>query len=136
MLLSLLMGLGLALGYALGMGEWGRLAGQLADQLSYLPAVLLLAAAAVAIAGLVPRWSLLVWVGVAFVFFQVMLGETLRLPDWVNGISPFWHLPGLPVDLRCRSGRCRAGPRSDPGARGPLGLSAPRHLSGLGPLPA
>jgi ABC-2 type transport system permease protein len=98
MLLSLLMGLGLALGYALGMGEWGRLAGQLADQLSYLPAVLLLAAAAVAIAGLVPRWSLLVWVGVAFVFFQVMLGETLRLPDWVNGISPFWHLPGLPVD--------------------------------------
>jgi ABC-2 type transport system permease protein len=98
LLLSLLMGLGLALGYALGMGEWDRLADQLADQLSYLPAVLLLAAAAVAIAGLVPRWSLLVWVGVAFVFFQVMLGETLRLPDWVNGISPFWHLPGLPVD--------------------------------------
>ena len=26
-----------------------------------------------------------------------MLGETLRLPDWVDAISPFWHLPG------CRS---------------------------------
>ncbi|HZJ03930.1 MAG TPA: polyketide antibiotic transporter [Nocardioidaceae bacterium] len=96
--LSLLMGLGLAMGYGLGMGEWDRLAGQLGGQLSYLPGVLLVAAVAVAITGLLPRWSLLAWAGVAFVFFQVMLGETLRLPDWVDGISPFWHLPGLPVE--------------------------------------
>ena len=96
--LSLLMGLGLAMGYALGMGEWDRLAGQLGGQLSYLPGVLLVAAVSVAITGLRPRWSLLAWAGVAFVFFQVMLGETLRLPDWVDGISPFWHLPGLPVE--------------------------------------
>jgi ABC-2 type transport system permease protein len=27
-----------------------------------------------------------------------MLGETLRLPDWVDALSPFWHLPGLPVE--------------------------------------
>lgn len=98
MALSLLMGLGLAMGYGLGMGEWDRLAGQLGGQLSYLPGVLLVAAVAVAITGLRPRWSLMAWAGVAFVFFQVMLGETLRLPDWVDGISPFWHLPGLPVE--------------------------------------
>jgi ABC-2 type transport system permease protein len=96
--LSLLMGFGLAMGYGLGMGEWDRLAGQLGGQLSYLPGVLLVAAGAVAITGLRPRWSLLAWAGVAFVFFQVMLGETLRLPDWLDGISPFWHLPGLPVE--------------------------------------
>ena len=96
--LSLLMGLGLALGYALATGEWDRLTGQLGGQLSYLPGVLLVAAVAVAITGLLPRWSLLAWAGVAFVLFQVMLGETLRLPDWVDGISPFWHLPGLPVE--------------------------------------
>lgn len=95
--LSLLMGLGLAVGYALGMGEWDRLVAQVGGQLSYLPGVLVVAAAAVAITGLRPRWSLLAWAGVAFVFFQIMLGETLRLPDWVDGISPFWHLPGLPV---------------------------------------
>lgn len=98
LLLSLLMGLGLALGYGLGMGRWDRLAGHLGGQLSYLPGVLLLAAVAVAIAGLLPRWSLLAWAGVAFIFFQVMLGETLRLPDWVDGISPFWHLPRFPVE--------------------------------------
>jgi ABC-2 type transport system permease protein len=98
LVLSLLMGLGLAIGYALGMGDWGRVADQLGGQLSYLPGVLLVAAAAVAVAGLAPRWSMLAWAGVAFVFFQVMLGETLRLPDWIDGISPFWHLPELPVE--------------------------------------
>lgn len=96
--LSLLMGLGIAVGYGLGMGDWDQLAGQLGGQLSYLPGTLLVAAVAVAIAGQLPRWSLLAWGVVAFVFLQLMLGETLRLPDWVDGISPFWHLPGLPVE--------------------------------------
>jgi ABC-2 type transport system permease protein len=98
LVLSLVMGLGLAVGYAVGMGEWDRIAGQVAGQMSYLPGVLVLAAAAIAITGVVPRWSLLAWAGVAFVSFQVLLSETLRLPDWVDGISPFWHLPGLPVE--------------------------------------
>jgi ABC-2 type transport system permease protein len=96
--LSLLMGAGLAIGYGVGMGEWDRFAGQLGGQLSYLPGVLLVAAVAVAIAGLLPRWSMLAWAGVAFVFFQVMLGETLRLPDWIDSVSPFWHLPALPTE--------------------------------------
>jgi ABC-2 type transport system permease protein len=98
LLLSLLMGLGLAIGYGLGMGEWDRLAGQLGGQLSYLPGVLLVTAVAVAIAGLLPRWTMLAWAAVAFVLFQVMLSATLQLPDWVDGISPFWHLPELPTE--------------------------------------
>jgi ABC-2 type transport system permease protein len=97
-LLSLLMGLGLAVGYGLASGEWGEVLDQLAGQLSYLPGVLLVVALAVAIAGLAPRWSLLAWAAVAFVAFQMMLGETLRLPSWVDALSPFWHLPGLPVE--------------------------------------
>ena len=48
--------------------------------------------------GLVPRWSPVAWALVAFVFIQVMLGETLRLPNWLDAVSPFWHLPGLPVE--------------------------------------
>ena len=95
--LSVLMGLGLAVGYALGMGEWDRLTEQVGGQLSYLPGVVLVAAFAVAITGLWPRWSILAWAGVAFVFLQVVLGETLRLPDWLESLSPFWHLPEVPV---------------------------------------
>ena len=98
LLLSLVMGLGLAIGYGLGMGDWDQLAAHVAGQLSYLPGVLLVAAVAVSVVGLLPRWSALAWAAVAFVSFQVVLGETLRLPDWVDGISPFWHLSGTPVE--------------------------------------
>ncbi len=98
LLVSLLMSLGLAMGYALGTDEWGQFASQVGGQLSYLPGVLLVAAVAMAITGLWPRWSLLAWTVVAFAFLQVTLGETLRLPDWADAMSPFWHLPGLPVE--------------------------------------
>ncbi len=97
-LVSLLMGTGLALGYGWGMGEWGRFAGQIGGQLSYLPGVLFVASVAVAVVGLSPHWSPLAWAGVAFVALQVTLGETLRLPTWIDAVSPFWHLPGVPIE--------------------------------------
>lgn len=96
--LALLMGAGLALGYATGMGEWDKALGQIAGQMAYLPGVLVVAAFAVAVAGLFPRRSLLAWVLVAAVFFQTMLGDSLRLPDVVDAVSPFWHLPGVPAE--------------------------------------
>jgi len=96
--LMLLMGIGLAVGYGLGLGEWDQVAAQVAAQLAYLPAVLVVGGFAVAVAGLLPRYSMLAWVLVAAVVFQTMLGETLRLPDVVDAISPFWHLPGVPVE--------------------------------------
>lgn len=98
LLLSLLMGLGLALGYAVGLGEWDRIVEQVGGQVSYLPGVLVVAALAVALFGLWPHRSLLAWAVVAFVALQVMLGETLRLPDWVDSLSPFTHLPEVPVE--------------------------------------
>jgi len=96
--LLVLMGLGLAVGYGLGSDDRVGTTGLVADQVGYLPAVLVVAALAVAIVGLVPRWSLLAWAGVAFVALQVMVGETLRLRDWVDAISPFSHLARLPVE--------------------------------------
>lgn len=96
LVLVTLMGLGLAVGYGLGMGEWDQFATQVAGQLAYLPGVLVVAAFAVAVAGLLPSRSVLAWLLVAAVFFQTMLGETLRLPDAVDAVSPFWHLPGVP----------------------------------------
>jgi ABC-2 type transport system permease protein len=98
LVLTLLMGLGLGVGYGLSSGEWDDVAAHVGGQLSYLPGVLLVAAVAVAIAALLPRWSLLAWAVLAFVVLQVMLSQALGLPDWVDGLSPFSHLPTLPVD--------------------------------------
>ncbi|GAA3531337.1 exporter of polyketide antibiotics [Aeromicrobium flavum] len=98
LLLTLLMGLGLAVGYAVGTGEWDRVVEHVGGQTSYLPGVLVVAALAVAVVGLWPRRSLLAWAVVAFVVVQVLLGETLRLPSWVDAVSPFSHLPEVPVE--------------------------------------
>jgi ABC-2 type transport system permease protein len=96
LVLMLLMGVGLAVGYGFGMGKSDQAVAQIGAQLTYLPGVLVVAAFAVAVAGLLPRRSVLAWVLVAAVFFQTMLGETLRLPDALDAVSPFWHLPGVP----------------------------------------
>ena len=96
--LMVLMGIGLAVGYGLGLGEWDQVLAQVGDQLAYLPGVLVVAAFAVAVAGLLPRRTMLAWVLVAAVFVQTMLGQTLRLPDAVHAISPFWHLPAIPQE--------------------------------------
>ena len=98
LVLVLLMGIGLAVGYGLGMGEWDQVVTQIAEQVAYLPGVLVVAAFAVAVTGLLPRLSMLAWVLVVAVFFQTMLGETLRLPNAADAISPFWHLPGVPQE--------------------------------------
>jgi ABC-2 type transport system permease protein len=92
------MGFGLAVGYGLGMGEWDQVLTQVAGQLAYLPGVLVVAGFAVAVAGLLPGRSVLAWTLVAAVFFQTMLGQTLRLPEAVDAISPFWHLPKVPEE--------------------------------------
>ena len=92
-----LIGVGLAAGYGLASGDWGATS-VIAEQLAYLPGVLVVTAFALAIAGLFPRWSMLAWVLVAAIFLQTMLGETLRLPDALDSVSPFWHLPGVPEE--------------------------------------
>ena len=98
LVLLVVMGAGLAVGYGLGTGEWDQLASHVAGQLAYLPGVYVVAAFAVAVLGLSPRLAMLAWFLVAAVSFQTMLGQTLRLPDAVDAISPFWHLSGVPQE--------------------------------------
>lgn len=65
---------------------------------SYLPAMVLLIGLAVLLHGALPRLTALVWVVFAFALLQTYLGEILDLPDWVAGLSPFWHLPLVPAE--------------------------------------
>jgi ABC-2 type transport system permease protein len=98
LVLTLVMGTGLALGYGIGLDQWDQVASQVGEQLSYLPGVLVVAASAVALAGLLPRMAVLAWIVLALVVVQTLLGQTLGLPDAVNALSPFWHLPGVPQE--------------------------------------
>ncbi|KGN36431.1 ABC transporter permease [Knoellia subterranea] len=94
--ITVFMGLGLAAGYALAGGDADNAMRVVGDQLTYVPALVLVVAFAAAVVGLAPRVSLLAWALAAASGLQVLLGETLRLPDAVQAVSPFWHLPGVP----------------------------------------
>ena len=65
---------------------------------AYLPAVWLVTGLAVLFIGLKPKWSGLVWLYVVFCFLIVYLGDLLDLPKWVTDLSPFHHIPQIPVE--------------------------------------
>lgn len=98
--LSLVAGLGIGVGELLTLdgatvGDLGR---RVVDQLAYAPGAGVLAAVAVAVVGLRSRSAVVAWLAVAVVTVLVLLGETLRLPPWALALSPFDHLPGVPVE--------------------------------------
>jgi ABC-2 type transport system permease protein len=55
-----------------------------------------LAGIAVALFGLVPRWSAAAWGALVAFLVLTELGSTLNLSHWVTDISPFSHVPKLP----------------------------------------
>lgn len=63
------------------------------------PAVLVLAGITVATFGLLPtRTSAVAWAAVAAASIITLLGDVLDIPDAFRKLSPFAHVPALPVD--------------------------------------
>ena len=65
--------------------------------LVYLPAVWLLVGLAVALFGLLPRAMGAAWAAMAAFFVVGFFGELLKMPAWVNDLSPFQQTPHLPA---------------------------------------
>ncbi|WP_419393051.1 ABC transporter permease [Cytobacillus praedii] len=64
----------------------------------YLPAIWIMIGLAVLLIGISPKLSGLVWVYLAYSFFVVYLGGLLQLPEWMSRLSPYDHIPNLPVE--------------------------------------
>ncbi|GLZ01434.1 ABC transporter permease [Actinoplanes sp. NBRC 103695] len=69
----------------------------LAGAVTQLPAVWTLAGVAALLTGLLPRWSALAWGAVSICLLVLLVGTTLQLDQWLLDISPFTHVPHLPV---------------------------------------
>lgn len=91
-------GTGLAAGGVLG-DPAGELAELLAASLVQLPGVLVIGAVVIAAVGLAPRlasplcWALLL----ASILLGPLFGPTLKVPQWVQDLSPFTHVPKVPA---------------------------------------
>ncbi len=91
-------GLGIGVADAVVTGESSSVTRLTALALVQLPAVLVLASVAVLLTGWVPRLAMLAWLAAALAFVVGWLGGLLDLPGWVDALSPFDHLPQVPVD--------------------------------------
>jgi len=97
-LLLAVAGVAAGLGYGLRTGSAGpQVARMTGAALSQLPAVLVLAAVAVGLLGLLPRASVAgAWTALGLVVVIDLFGEALQLSHWILDISPFTHAPRLP----------------------------------------
>lgn len=96
--LLLVTGLGLGLGAAAGSGDTGLFGEVVAAMLAYAPALWVTAGLAVTVFGVAPRAIVLAWALVVYAILVVYLGGLLDLPGWMLDISPYTHVPRMPVE--------------------------------------
>lgn len=98
---GLLVLLGVSAGMADGQatGEIGARVGVLTRAaLVQLPAIFVLAGFTVAVFGLLPHWAeTLSWTGLVLALLLGPLGDILDLPQAIRDLSPFSHIPPVPV---------------------------------------
>jgi len=67
--------------------------------LVYLPALWVMMGLAVFLLGAIPKVTAVIWAYFGFGFLMVIIGRIPGiLPAWVNNLSPFSHIPELPMD--------------------------------------
>lgn len=64
----------------------------------YLPALWVMLGVTILLIGIGPRFSGFSWFYLLFAFFVVYLGGLLEFPNWLANLSPFAHIPQLPVE--------------------------------------
>jgi ABC-2 type transport system permease protein len=85
------------LGLSLVSGEWSKFWPIVGASLAMVPAMLVLAGAAMLLHGISPRWSLIAWGAFAYTLVIGLLGAALDLPEWTLDVSPFSHVPAMPA---------------------------------------
>ncbi|MFC9943024.1 ABC transporter permease [Streptomyces pratensis] len=95
--LLLLAGLGIGLAGAASAGDSGLVLSLTGAALAYAPALWVTAGVAAVLFGWLPRAAQAAWAVPVYAFVTGYLGQLLRFPDWMNGLSPFGHVPQLPA---------------------------------------
>ncbi|ANZ32440.1 ABC transporter permease [Staphylococcus carnosus] len=63
----------------------------------YIPAILIFAGLAVMVVGWFEKMSVLIYLYLAYCFLVVYLGQLLDVKKWLKEMTPFGHVPRLPV---------------------------------------
>lgn len=101
MLVILLLVGGASMGASYGsmahdMSQTGKMA---LDALIYVPGILAILSLVVVLFGFIPRTTVPVaWSIYGAMYFDVLIGDALKLPNWVNSIMPFTGTPRMPYE--------------------------------------
>ncbi|HCS73824.1 MAG TPA: ABC transporter permease [Clostridiales bacterium] len=63
-----------------------------------VPAMWIMVGLAMLLIGYLPRLTGLTWAYLGYSFFVVYLGDMLKLPGWMSDLSPFGHVPQIPME--------------------------------------
>ena len=66
--------------------------------MQYVAPVLVLSALVRVLFGFLPRFMFLAWLPLVLVSVVMLFGELLKLPQWLQDLSPFEHLPLVPAE--------------------------------------
>ncbi|MGZ4442206.1 MAG: ABC transporter permease [Nocardioidaceae bacterium] len=91
-------GLGFGIAYAAVVSDPGQVLRLVGLQLVYAPAVLATAALAVLLHGWLPGRAVAAWGYLALCFVLGWLGGLIHPPAWLRDLSPFTHVPAVPVE--------------------------------------
>lgn len=90
-------GLGTGLAFGIATSDLGEVPRLLGASVVYAPALFVVIGLTFALQGAAPRFAMGAWAVLGLWLVSGMLGEVLRLPDWVLDASPFEQVPKLPA---------------------------------------
>lgn len=66
--------------------------------MSYYPAILVMIGISVLLIGWLPKFTQVIWAYVLYSFITIYLGALLDFPKWLGKLSPFGHIPSVPLE--------------------------------------
>lgn len=95
--LGLVAGFGTGLADAVASGDAGDVVRLMGAGLAPVPAMWVLVGLTAALVGVAPRMTALAWAALAFSGVITFFGELLQIPQWIQDLSPFEHVPLVPA---------------------------------------
>lgn len=85
-------------GSAVAMGYEVSLVEIIIAGFAYIPAMFVMIGIAAVLIGWLPKLTSLVWLYLGFAFMILYFGGLFDFPEVVNGVSPFYHVPQMPIE--------------------------------------
>jgi ABC-2 type transport system permease protein len=97
-LIMLLAGLGMGITYGVAAGDAGQIGRLTGAAVAFVPPLWVVIGLTFALFGLVPRAVAAAWGALGLFVVIGLFGQLFGLPDWLIDVSPFQHVPQMPVE--------------------------------------